>query len=264
MGIAFTLIVFQGLIQIFNVEITEISHLFQIVFLGIIAYAFRKTTILESLFERMYATTYTTRPIDLSKHAEVFSKALGLTHGQIVGKNILLEIDPASDYENVVQDFVTEALANAELVAVFTSRGSAIHSALSGQESVRFLFLSQRVSAPKVDASTNDILLPVGNASLLLDAFDKVLKARPERNLRIVFDDLSNLVLLMGFEKTYGFMRYVLEMLVSENVTSLFLLNSMAHDLEVISSIRSLFESQVRFQGNRLQIVRVPQALLKA
>lgn len=263
-GIGLTLIIFHGLLPTLNVQMVEISYLLSIVYFGVIAYAFRKTTILENLFKRMYATTYTTHPIDLSKHAEVFSKALGSTHRQIVGKNILLEIDPASNYERVVQDFATEALANAELVAVFTSKGSAVHSALSGRESVRFLFLTQSVSTPRVDASTNDILLPASNASLLLDALDKLLKARPEMNLSIVFDDLSNLVLLMGFEKVYGFVRYALEMLASENVTSLFLFNPMAHDLEVTSSLRSLFKSQARFRGDRLQVVRLPETLVKA
>ena len=263
-GIGLTLIIFHGLLPTLNVQMVEISYLLNIIYFGVIAYAFRKTTILENLFKRMYVTTYTTRPTDLSKHVKVFSKALGSTHRQIVGKNILLEIDPASNYERVVQDFATEALANAELVAVFTSKGSAVHSALSGRESVRFLFLTQSVSTPRVDASTNDVLLPVSNASLLLDALDKLLKARPEMNLSIVFDDLSNLVLLMGFEKVYGFVRYALEMLASENVTSLFLFNPMAHDLEVTSSLRSLFKSQVRFRGDRLQVVRLPEALVKA
>ncbi|MFQ5999358.1 MAG: hypothetical protein ACE5J6_01135 [Candidatus Bathyarchaeia archaeon] len=197
-------------------------------------------------------------------YADAFSTALGLDRRQMAGRKILFEFDPASNYEKAIQDFVAEALANAEPIAVFTSRGSAVHSALSGQESVRFIFLTQSVSAPRVDALTNDILLPASNTSLLLDAFDKVLKACPERNLSIVFDDLSNLVLLMGFKKVYGFVRYALEMLTSENVTCLFLFNPMAHDLEVTSSLRSLFKSQVRFRENRLQIIRLPEALLKA
>jgi len=263
-GIAITLIVFQVLHQIFNVDITEIGRLFQIVFLGIIAYAFGKASILESLFERLYTTTYTPRPSDLTKGREVFSKALGLSHGQMIGKNILLEFDPTSDYERVVEDFVDEALANAESVAVFTSKGSAIHSALSNRGDVKFLILTQRISTPQADASENKILLPANNSSLLLDALNKALKAYPEKNSNIVFDNLSTLVLLNGFEETYGFIRYALELLSLENGTSLFLFDPRAHDVKVASMFRSLFNDQITHGKAGLRVVKTPEPMLKA
>jgi len=262
-GIALTLIVCQAVIQAFNVEVTEIGRLFQIIFLGIIAYAFKKTTILESLFERLYTATSTARPTDLTKHARVFSKALGLTHGQVVGKNILLEFDSSSDYERVVEDFVDEALANDESVAVFTSKGSAIYSALSNRDNVKFLILTQRISTPRANASENKILLPANDSSLLLDALNKVLKAHPERNSNIVFDDLSSLILLTGFGKTYGFLRYALELLSLENATSLFLFDPRAHDVKVASGIRSLFSDQIAYGKEGLRVVKMPEPVLK-
>jgi len=263
MGIALILIVFQGLLQAFNVEITEVSHLFQIIFLGIIAYAFRKTAILESLFERLN-TTYAPYPTDLIKDREVFSETLGLTHEQMVGKNILLEFDPTSDYERVIDDFVDEALANDESVAVFTSKGSAIYSALSNKGNVKFLILTQRISTPQPNASENKILLPANDSSLLLDALDKVLKAYPEKNSNIVFDNLSGLILLNGFEKTYGFLRYALELLTLENGASLFLLDPRAHDVNVASAFRILFNNQIVYGKEGLRIVKMPKPVLKA
>ena len=263
-GLPLTLIIFQGLLQTVNVEITEISHLFNIICFGTIAYAFKKTTILESLFERLYTATYTARPTDLIKRAEVFSKALRLTHEQVVGKNILLEFDPTSDYERVVEDFVDEALANAESVAVFTSKGSAVYSALSNRSDVKFLILTQRVSTPQADTSENRILLPANNSSLLLDALNKVLKANPERNSNIVFDNLSSLILFTGFKKTYGFLRYALELLALENGTSLFLFDPRAHDVKVSSAFRSLFSGQVTYGKGGLRVVKTPESVLKA
>jgi len=263
-GIGLTLIIFHGLLPALNVQIVEISHLFNLVFFGIIAYAFRKTTILESLFERLYTTTHAPRPTGLIKNREVFSKALGLTHEQVVGKNILLEFDPASDYERAIEDFVDEALANAESAAVFTSKGSAIHSALSNRSDVRFLILTQSVSTPQANASKNTILLPANNSSLLLDALNKVLKAYPERNSNTVFDNLSSLILFVGFEKTYGFLRYALELLALENGTSLFLFDPRAHDAKVASAFRSLFSDQITCGKKGLRVVRMPEPFLKA
>ena len=263
-GMALTLIVFQGLLQAFNFEVTEISHFLQIIFLGIIAYAFRKTTILESLFERLYTTTYAPRPSESIRDRELFSKALRLTHEQIVGKNILLEFDPTFDYEKTVENFVDEALANAESPAVFTSKGSAIHSALSNRSDIKFLILTQSISTPQANASENEILLPANNFSLLLDALNKVLKAYPERNSSVVFDNLSSLVLLSCFEKTYGFLRYALELLAMDNATSLFLFDPRAHDVKVASGLRSLFSDQVTYGKEGLRVVRVPEPVLKA
>ena len=37
-----------------------------------------------------------------------FSKQLGVEHSKLVGKKILLEFDPTTDYERVVRDFVSE------------------------------------------------------------------------------------------------------------------------------------------------------------
>ena len=262
-GIGLTLIIFHGFLPTLNVQMVEVSHLLNIAFFGIIVYAFRKTTILESLFERLYTATSNAHPTDLTGHAKVFSKALGLIHGQLVGKNILLEIDPSSDYERVVEDFVDEALANDESVAVFTSKGSAVYSALSNRGNVKFLILTQRISTPQANASENKILLPANDSSLLLDALNKVLKAYPERNSSIVFDDLSSLILLTGFERTYGFLRYALELLALENATSLFLFDPGAHDVKVASGIRSLFSDQIAYGKEGLRVVKMPEPVLK-
>jgi hypothetical protein len=263
-GIGSMLIIFHGLLPALNVQIIEISHLFNLAFFGIIAYAFRKTTVLESLFERLYTSTYAPRPTGLIKNSEAFSKALGLTHEQVVGKNILLEFDPTSDYERVIEDFVDETLANADPVAVFTSKGGIIHSALGNRSDVKFLVLTQRVSTPQADASKNKILLPANNSSLLLDALNKVLKAYPERNASIVFDNLSSLILFIGFEKTYGFLRYALELLALENGTSLFLFDPRAHDIKVASAFRSLFSDQITYGKEGLRVVRIPESSLKS
>lgn len=263
-GIASALIVSQVSIQTFNVETTDISLLFQIIFFGIITYAFKKTTILESLFEKLHTTTHASHPTGSTKDREVFSEALGLTHGKVVGKSILLEFDPTRNYETVIEDFVDEALANAEFVAVFTSKGSAIHSALSNRSDVKLLILTQRVSTPQADTSGNNIFLPADNSSLLLDALNKVLKAYPERNSRIVFDNLSSLILFIGFEKTYGFLRYALELLALENGTSLFLFDPKAHDVEVTSALRSLFSDQITYGKEGLRVVKIPEPVLKA
>lgn len=187
-----------------------------------------------------------------------FSKTLGLNHRQMTGRKILLEFDPASSYEKAVQDFAAEALANAELTVVFTRIGSAIHSSMREQKAVKFFCLTQQVSVPK-GLSENEMLLPSKDTSLMLDAFDKTLKAHPEGNINVVFDSLSDLVLTIGFEETYRFMRYAIEVLTSPRNTVVFLLNQAAHDPKVASSLRGLFSDQVSLGKKEMQAVKLSE-----
>jgi hypothetical protein len=189
----------------------------------------------------------------------VFSKTLGLSHEQIAGRKILLEFDPASNYEKTIQDFVAEALADAEKIVVFTRRGSTIHLSLREHKAVKFFCLTEQFSIPK-EFSENEVLIPSGDASLMLDVLNKTLKAHPEDGINVVFDSLSDLVLSIGFDKTYRFIRYALEMLASPRNTVLFLLNRTAHDPKVASSLRSLFSNQIFFGEEGIQTVKLPKA----
>jgi hypothetical protein len=202
---------------------------------------------------------YTARFVDLFKLANVFSKALGLNHNDLIGRKVLFEFDPTSRYEKPVEDFVTEAVTNVEQVVVFTRRGSALHSSLSDQKSVKFFCLTQQVSVPK-ELSENEVLFPSNDISLMLDVIDKTLKAYPHDVVNVIFDNLSDLVLSIGFEKTYHFTKYATEILASSRITALFLLNASAHDPEVVHSLRSLFDNQISFGKGGIHAVKLPRA----
>lgn len=205
-----------------------------------------------------------TKSMDLLEYSDKFSKRIGVNHRHVLGRNLLLEFDPAADYEEAIRDFVLEASANAETVIIFTSRGSVIYKILSKQENVKFLLLTQLVSVPKTDKYTGEILIPANSTSLLLDALNKTVKNHPDGNFNLVFDNLTSLILQVGFEKTYNFVRYTLEMLSSINATAIFLLNPNAHDKKIVSSLRSLFSNQVTFEKGGLEIIKLPETLMKA
>ncbi len=105
----------------------------------------------------------------------------------------------------------------------------------------------------------NAILLPANNTSLLLDALDKTLKSLPHGNLNIIFDSLSSLILSVGLQKTYQFVRYALDMLASTNSTALFLFNPDAHDQRVTSGLRSLFSNHISYRKEGFQIVKMSE-----
>jgi hypothetical protein len=205
-----------------------------------------------------------TKSMDLLEYSDKFAKRIGVNHGYVVGRNLLLEFDPASNYEEAIQDFVLEASANAESVIIFTNRGGTLHTLLNRQENVKFLLLTSFVSVSKNDRHFGEVLVPANNISLLLDALNKAVKNHPDGNLNFVFDNLTNLILQAGFDKAYNFVRYALEMLGSINATSIFLFTPSAHDQKIASSLRSLFSNQITFEKGGLEIIKLPEELMKA
>jgi hypothetical protein len=63
----------------------------------------------------------------------------------------------------------------------------------------------------------------------------------------------------MGQEKSFIFLRHALDMLSSEKITGLFLLNTSAHDQKTVSVLRSLFHNQLAYRKEGLQAVKLPK-----
>ncbi len=199
-------------------------------------------------------------PVGLPKFLEIthaFAGRLGLRHNELVGKKILFEFDAASNYEKAIRDFVHEGRANGEPVIIFTRKSSGLNSNLAERTGLKFFHLTSQVSVPKATTSENDILLPSNDTSLLLDTLNNTVKTHPNGNVNIVFDNLSDLILSVGFEKTYSFTQYTLEILTSRRTTAIFLLNSSAHDPKISSSIKNLFSNQLYHGKEGLQIIKL-------
>jgi len=200
-------------------------------------------------------TLASARFIDLLEDVDSFSRSMGLDHERLVGRRILLEFDPSSDYEKVVDSLTRESMANVEPFFVYTSTTSPLHTYLAKQPSINFFLTSLSTSTPKA-SSENTVILPAKNAPLILDATNKVLETYADANVCFVFDILSELLTTIGRERTFTFLRHALGMLSSEKITSLFLLNTSAHDAEVVSRLRNLFSNQLAYSKNGLEIVK--------
>lgn len=179
-----------------------------------------------------------------------FSKTLG---SNAKGKAVLLEFDPTCHYEKLVERFTSEFSPT----LVFTHRARAIYN-LSRQKGQKTIVLSEIASVPAT-TSEGEVALPARNLSLMGEAIDNALKVSEQdtTSLSVVFDDLSNLILSVGFEKAYRFLTLVLEMLHSGGATSLFLLNSRSLNEKQSSAIRGLFSNQVTFENEQMQIIKL-------
>ncbi|RLI42180.1 hypothetical protein DRO69_10685 [Candidatus Bathyarchaeota archaeon] len=194
--------------------------------------------------------------IDLLEHTNAFSKLIDLSHRELVGRKFLLEFDPASDYERVIDRLAKEATANVEPIFVFTSPTSSLHTSLVKQPIAKFFLLSNSVSTQEL-TSENEVVLPAKNPALILDALNKILEERAYPNVFLVFDKLSELIVLMGFDKAYKFLLYVLDMLFSKRTTAIFLLNASAHEPQMTYRIRGLFRDLLAYNKDGLKVVKI-------
>jgi len=210
--------------------------------------------ILKALFA---GESYPTRFIDLLEYADAFSKRIGLSHQELLGRKLLMEFDPTLDYETTVEDFANESIANVEPVYVFTSATGTLRKSLAKYPAVKFFLTSVSESAIKKE-SENEVLIPANNIDLILDSLDNVIKAYPEANVSIVFDVLSDLPSSRNPERTFNFINQALQILSSRRLTALFLFNTSAHDLKIVSRLRNVFYNQLVYGKAGLQAVKLP------
>ena len=166
-----------------------------------------------------------------------FSSLLGIEHGKLRGKKILLEIDPRSDYEKAVVDFVTECVSHEEALVVVTQKGSAVRQCLPDNENVELVDLDPRIK------------------------FSPFLNEHPDGPMNIVFDSLTDLVLMVEDGEAsqswvYKFTQNSLQVLADSRITGLFLLNPAAHDPQSVASIRGIFNDQIAYDTQGVTVTR--------
>jgi len=196
-----------------------------------------------------------TKLIDFLEYAQAFSKRIGISHDELIGRTLLLEFDPASDYEGIVESYAKEALANLEPIYVFTRNVSGVRASLALQPSVRFVLMSASAAISK-SISSNEVVLPVDNTPLILNLLRETLRKHSNENVFLVFDNLTELIACVGLDKAYKFLLYVVEMVSQKNATALFLFNKSAHELNAVSQIRGLFNDILTYENNQLAIVK--------
>jgi len=197
--------------------------------------------------------------LDLNESTDFFTRTVGLSHNELAGKKILLEYDPLSDYERVLRSLITEAVSNFERVVLFTRKDSPVHSTMVDEPGLKMFVLTSKVSYPKQE-SENRYLLPAFDSSLILDSLNKTIEAYAASSLTVVFDSISHQIFTVGTERAHSFVRQALELMVSNNITAIFLMNSGAHDSQTISYFEGLFDVELVCKPG----ARVPDVRKKA
>ena len=199
--------------------------------------------------------------IDLTEGVEAFSKGVGLSHPDIAGRKILLEYDPLSDYDRVINSLVVESASNLEGIVVFTRKDSPVYSLFGEEPNLKMFILTSKVSYPKMEAP-NRFLLPAYDTSLLLDALNKTIETYGGVYFTVIFDNMSHYIFTIGVDKAQSFVRQSLELIISDNITAVYLMNPGAHDQKTVSTFENLFDMEIICRpGTRIPEVRKKMAL---
>jgi hypothetical protein len=181
-----------------------------------------------------------------SKKDGSFSAQFGMKHKEMTGKKMLLEIDPASDYGSAISSFISETKKNDESLFIVTNQNSALHSMFPSTENANFFLLTSKTHYPQ-QINQKETLLPASDVSILLDACVKAQESHHDKTLNLLFDNISDIILRCGSDKTYQFIRLLLEALSRSKTTALFVFIPTAHDQVTSSSIRGLFQTQLKY-----------------
>jgi CheY-like chemotaxis protein len=162
-----------------------------------------------------------------------FSRQLGVERDTLKGRKILFEFDPSVSYQRTVRDFIMESASNGETTIVLTQSGSRLAQALQDDSAVKL-----------IDMSPNVML-------------SSIVERHPHVPLSITYDNLTDLALSTDFQAAYGLARNALRILDSPRITSLFLLNTSAHEPREVSVFRGLFNSHVVYGREGVSSVKI-------
>jgi len=247
MGVGISFFKFNILLRNVYFEAVYIGTFINTILFAFMVYIFKRSTV---FFELSYPTVFQTRNILVtSTYLNRFSRNLGLETSQILGKKILLEFNPTSLYERYVQDFILEADANKNLSIIFSRKGSKLAN-LPNQRTVIF---SVGTRTP-IKVEGKSLTVSMTDASIILEAFRRILEEYPDS--WIVIDNLTDITLTLGFEKTYGLLTHLLELLSERKNTVMFLFNPKAHDVKVREAYRNLVDLILTIKKSELKLIK--------
>ena len=174
----------------------------------------------------------------VNEDLERFSSPLKLTHQELDKKTVLFEFSSDTSYEPKIEDFVREGIANGERVYIFTRMESRVNSRLKNLSEINYIFLSTSPSSV-LKFSEKVKIIQITDISQILGSIMSIKYTDEESS--IVFDNLTDLLLLTNFEQTYKMTRHALDLQASSRIHSLFLINKDVHSKDIIAAFESLF-----------------------
>jgi len=197
--------------------------------------------------------------VNLSEASDPFSTLVNLDHPKIEGSKILLEYSSNANFEDLVNKFFDEGIANAEMCALFTSKSSKLYRALKGKRMVRIVAASSLVSAPD-ESPDGEIQIPDKELGLVTSLVTDFFENNMSVALSFVFDSITELIRGERWEQVYSGIKQLIELLNPSTVTAIFLVNTETTEPRFLGALRGLFSVQMRLDDTEGQALRVTKA----
>ena len=209
-------------------DLVGVGHIGISILIGVTALIFSRGSVLSTFYDPMVVDRSAPQGAEVVQALDVFAP-------------ILLMVDPAISFEKFLAKVARGKVAAGNLVYVFTSKGSPLHYAMTGMPGVRFYLMTDGVSYPGPTERSNELLVPQGDTAVILDLMDKTISTARRAAITIIFDSISDLVLYLGPETTYKFLKEGQQLIVPPNLTSIYLLTIGAQDERTLNLVKSLF-----------------------
>jgi predicted transcriptional regulator len=177
--------------------------------------------------------------------------------------NVLLEVDPRSEYELFLKSYADRCVSGGRTVFAFTPEGSPLHRMLEGTNGVELVLLSMSAEDSHRDGE------PLGRVSVVnLDraTFLTVLDSLVATKGKVVvfLDSISSLVMAQGFQETYRLLRQSIEIVgrvAGSRISALVVMIKGAHSEVEQMIIRSVFPVLMDYNASGLSVVK-PRSLM--
>jgi hypothetical protein len=197
--------------------------------------------------------------VNLSEASDPFSALVNMSHQKMEGSKILLEYSSNANFEDLVNKFFDEGIANAELCALFTSKSSKLYRALKGKRMVRVVAASSLVSAPD-ELPDGEIQIPDKELGLVTSLVTDFFENNKSVALSLVFDSITELIRGERWEQVYSGIKQLIELVSPSTITAVFLVNTETTEARFLGALRGLFSVQMRLDATEGQALRVAKA----
>jgi predicted transcriptional regulator len=170
----------------------------------------------------------------------------------LAGNSILLEVDTSSRYERAVKRIAEDFSSKGHTVYLFSWKGSPVYQALSGLTSVNLRTMSTDVSYSK-QVGKREYLIPQGDRAVLLQEMSRAAESAPSGKALIVFDSVSDMIVLQGVEQTYSFLRTASGLVSGGRATLACVLKRHSHDEKTESLVKGVFLNALVYDSSGLR-----------
>jgi hypothetical protein len=195
--------------------------------------------------------------LNLSESTDPFSSMVELDHQKIRGSIVLLEYDSNSDYEDVVDKFLTEGISNAELCVLFTTKSSKLYRAIKGKRMIKIIAASSLISVPD-ELPDGEMQIPDKELGLVAAVLSDFIDNSKNSGASFVFDSITELIRGERWEQIYSGIKQLIDLLSVPNATALFLANVNTMEPRFLGALHGAFALQLRLNNEGLRALKIP------